>query len=287
MYLPGLHQRAPRLRWSRPKFTPKRGTVAGTCKVRQGKKLEPREAIKRLGKTRGAILDVLDSVGGVATLQEIADALHKKRPRDIRRRNLPMLEEDRILTVEEDVVALADDWLERLADARALGKEIEAEERARRRLELKRKAYHARHQIKPDKAPTPEELAAQREHFEAALEARRRARDLEIRDKALAAFRPGSGAAKNLSLFMDGELLDIQALVQSVLAYHDVPVVRWEQVWKRWRDPVVEAGAILAREQAADPAPDLRKHELDCSCDACIYPETRYARPRSRRGGVP
>ena len=45
----GLHLRAPRLRWSRPKFTPRRGVIGDTRKVRQSVKLAPRDAIKRLG----------------------------------------------------------------------------------------------------------------------------------------------------------------------------------------------------------------------------------------------
>jgi hypothetical protein len=40
-----LHLRAPRLMWPRPKFTPKRGTVSGTRRVRQGPKPEPRDHI--------------------------------------------------------------------------------------------------------------------------------------------------------------------------------------------------------------------------------------------------
>ncbi len=116
-----LHLRAPRLRWSRPKFTPKRGLVSGTRKVRQAPKLDPRDRIERLGKIRGAILDVLDAAGGTATLQEIAATLHRARPRDLRRRNLPMLEEAGIITVDGDNVRLADDWLDALEDQRRLG----------------------------------------------------------------------------------------------------------------------------------------------------------------------
>jgi hypothetical protein len=86
----------------------------------------PRSAIKRLGKIRCAILDALDAAGGMLTLQEIADALHRKRPRDIRRRNLPMLEEACVVTVEGDTVRLNDNWLEALDDQRRLGKEIDS-----------------------------------------------------------------------------------------------------------------------------------------------------------------
>ena len=145
----GLHLRSPRLRWSRPKFTPKRGTVAGTRKVRQGLKLEARDRIERLGKVRGAILDVLDARGGTATLQEIADALHRKRARDIRRRNLPMLEEAGIITVEDGRVSLTDNWLEALEEQRLLGGEVEADKTAKEKLRTRRQAYHARDKVEP------------------------------------------------------------------------------------------------------------------------------------------
>jgi hypothetical protein len=144
-----LHLRAPRLMWSSPKVKGRRGLVKGTRMVRQGVRSEPRPAVKRMGKTRGAILDALDAGGGVLTLQEIADALHRKRARDLRRRSLPILEEAGIITVEGDVVTLAEDWLDRLEDARELGGEIEAEEHARRRYKDKSRAYHNRQEVEP------------------------------------------------------------------------------------------------------------------------------------------
>jgi hypothetical protein len=169
-----LHLRAPRLRWSQPKYTPKRGLVSGTRKVRQAPKLAPRDRIERLGKIRGAILDALDAAGGTLTLQEIADVLHRARPRDLRRRNLPMLEDAGIIVVGGDTVSLADGWLDSLDDQRRLGAEIDtrvvltledgseksltvegAETVARRRYETKRRAYHRR-----DEAPKSEPSAA-------------------------------------------------------------------------------------------------------------------------------
>lgn len=167
LYARDLHLRAPRLRWSRPKFTPKRGLVAGTRRVRRSVKLRPRDPIKRLGKIRGAIIDVLDAAGGSATLQEIAEALHRKRPRDIRRRNLPMLEEEGIITVDGDVVSLTEDWEERLHQARLLGGEASgflkmvvdgeervvpvqgADERAAERHRLKSRAFRNRKNAQP------------------------------------------------------------------------------------------------------------------------------------------
>ena len=141
-----LHLRAPRLMWSSPKFTPRRGTVTGTRKVRESKPPAPRPAVARLGKVRGAILDVLDASGGTAALQEIADALHRRRARDVRRRNLPWLEEAGILTVEGDTVTLAADWLDRLEETREAGGELEAEELARKHYRDRSRAYHRRHE---------------------------------------------------------------------------------------------------------------------------------------------
>jgi uncharacterized protein DUF3854 len=150
--VPGdLHLRAPRLRWSSPAHNPQRGTVGGTRMVRQSSKPKPRSAVERLGKIRGSILDVLDVAGGMATLEDIAYALHRSRPRDLRRRNLPMLEEVGILSIEGDVVTLADNWLAILEEQRELGKEIEADNLSRLRYGDKSRAYHNRRRIKPNR----------------------------------------------------------------------------------------------------------------------------------------
>jgi hypothetical protein len=161
-----LHLRAPRLRWSRPKYTPRRGVIGDTRKVRQSVKLQSRDAIKRLGKIRGAILDALDAAGGTATLQEIAEALHRARPRDLRRRNLPMLEDAGILVVaDDDVVSLTEDWLERLDNQRELGKEVETDELATKRHKLKSRAFHNRHKVKADEAPAEDEMQERRDGY--------------------------------------------------------------------------------------------------------------------------
>ena len=184
--------RSPRLMWSRPKFTPKRGTVAGTRRVRESKPLEPRDRIERLGKIRGAILDALDAAGGTATLREIADALHRKRTRDIRRRNLPWLEEAGIINVEGDAVTLADNWLDRLEEAREAGGELEAEELARRRYRDKSRAYHRRHEA-PKSKPTAAGLAA------VERSRKKRAEHIEAHDEHQAAARVAELAAKKFA----------------------------------------------------------------------------------------
>jgi hypothetical protein len=137
LYARGLHLRAPRLRWSSPGRKPKRGTVKGTRKVRSEVPPAARPTIKRLGKIRGAVVDALDEAGGSATVEELCRILHRKRPRDFRRRTLPMLEETGIISIEGDVVSLTEDWLAALEEQRKLGRETEADgrERARHRRE--------------------------------------------------------------------------------------------------------------------------------------------------------
>jgi hypothetical protein len=139
--------RAPRQRWSTParKRRSRWGLIPGTTQVRSKPTTEERvpneklAGIKRLGKIRGAIVDALEVAGGTLTLQELADILHRARPRDIRRRLLPMLEEARALSVEGDVVSLADDWLEALERDR----DHTADERARKAYERKRDGFRA------------------------------------------------------------------------------------------------------------------------------------------------
>jgi Domain of unknown function (DUF3854) len=149
----------PRLRWSRPKFTPRRGLVSGTRRVRHSKPLPPRGRMERLGKIRGAVVDALEVAGGELPLQELCEVLHRKRARDLRRRVLPMLEEDGVIGVEGDTVALTGDWFIRLEDARRIGGEHEADELAERRRELNSRAYHRRHEV-PKSSPSAAGLAA-------------------------------------------------------------------------------------------------------------------------------
>jgi hypothetical protein len=144
----GLHWRGvpevPRLRWSRPKFAPRRGLVSGTRRVRSSKPLPPRDRIERLGKIRGSVVDALVGAGGALTLEELCEMLHRKRARDVRRRVLPMLEDARIIEVQGDALRLAADWSERLKAARVVGGELEADELAERRRKLNSRAFHRR-----------------------------------------------------------------------------------------------------------------------------------------------
>jgi hypothetical protein len=147
----------PRLRWSRPKFTPRRGLVSGTRRVRNSKPLPPRDRIERLGKGRGAVVDVLEAAGGTLAVGDIAE-LRRKRPRDLRRRDLPMLEEAGIVAIDGDTVSLTPDWSERLEGVRAAGGELEADELAERDRKRKSRGYHRRHET-PKSEPSAEGLA--------------------------------------------------------------------------------------------------------------------------------
>src|SRR5215203_418684 len=136
----------PRLRWSRPKYTPRRGLVSGTRRVRNSKPLPPRDRIERLGKIRGAVVDALVVAGGALTLAELCQVLHRKRARDVRRRVLPALEAAGIVEVEGEALSLATDWSERLQAARVAGGELDADELAERRRKLNSCAYHNRNE---------------------------------------------------------------------------------------------------------------------------------------------
>ena len=69
---------------------------------------------KRLGPHRGAVLDALEASGGELHLKDLCQALHRKRPWDVRRRILKPLEEAGIIECEGDVIRLAAGWLARL-----------------------------------------------------------------------------------------------------------------------------------------------------------------------------
>ncbi len=190
-----LHLRAPRLRWSDPGRKARRGLSEGTTRVRDTR-LPARLPRKRLGKIRGAVLDALDAAGGSLPLQKLYDVLHpgrapkKRRPRDLRRRQLPMLVAAEIIEISlgEDgdaVVYLAPDWLEALGRARELGVELEAERLQRERHARQRKAFRNRGKAPKSKprAVGLEAVRRERERIKARLR-QRIARAEEERRKA-------------------------------------------------------------------------------------------------------
>jgi hypothetical protein len=76
-----------------------------------------------------------------------------------------MLEDAGIVVVVDDVVHLAEDWLERLEDQRKLGQEVEADELAARRHRLRSRAFHSRHQRPADQVVADDEMRARRESY--------------------------------------------------------------------------------------------------------------------------
>lgn len=142
--------RAPRLRWSAPVIE------------RVGDEVI-RSTILRLGKTGGAVVDILDRGGGSATVDEIADVLQLPRTRDLRRRHLPRLEERGIVTLVGDTVTLVSDWLEALDRDREGAGEIAAHRRDVARYAREREAYRDRHRNRPAPAPTERGMRERRE----------------------------------------------------------------------------------------------------------------------------
>ena len=205
----------PRLRWPRPKFTPRRGLVSGTRRVRNSKPLPPRDRIERLGKIRGAVVDALEIAGGTLTLAELCEALHHKRPRDVKRRILPMLIDAGIVEVEDHDLHLAANWSERLRAARVAGGELEADELAERRRKLNSCAYHNRNETSKSRPSA------------AALEAIKRCH--AQRQAGLAAIEERATAATNTE-----ELRKAQAFVRDRL--RELGRIRLALLQDIWQD---------------------------------------------------
>jgi hypothetical protein len=131
---------APRLRWSAPGY-------------------------RRLGKSAGQVVDVLEAAGGSLTLQDLADRTGSKRPRDLRRRTLPRLVEAGVVVVEAGVVALAGDWRESLEVERERAGENAAHRRDADRYQREREAYRRRDETAPDEVPAPLRALAELERI--------------------------------------------------------------------------------------------------------------------------
>jgi bifunctional DNA primase/polymerase-like protein/primase-like protein len=180
----GSTLRAARLRWS----SVTREWVAGDYET---------VVRLRLGKTCGAVVDVLEREGGSATMAEIARILGLKRPRDLRRRVISRLEERGIVTVSGDAVALGADWLEALDREREASGEIAAYRRDLARYNRERAAYHALRER--GRLLTREE---RRERARVASEERREARRAawEVRHRLI---RDADRAAPNARLWAE------------------------------------------------------------------------------------
>jgi hypothetical protein len=211
----------PRLRWSRPKYTPRRGLLSGTRCVRSSKPLPPRDRIERLGKVRGAVVDALEIAGGALTLEELCEVLYRKQARDVRRRVLPMLEDAGVIEVDADTLRLAADWSERLEAARVAGGEPEADELAERRRKLNSRAYHRRNEA-PKSQPSAAGLEAIRRSHE-----QRRTGLAAIAERAAAAVK--SEEVRKAEAFVRDRLAELGrirlALLQDI--WHDAGGDPW------------------------------------------------------------
>jgi hypothetical protein len=136
---------APRLRWSAPHYE------------RVGNEYV-RGTIRRLGKSAGQVVDILEGSGGTLALDDLYGLVypHKDpadrrrwRPRDFRRRSpdrvgvVARLEDVGVVEVEGDTVSLVPDWLEALNCERELAGEIDAYRRDVARHARERDALRA------------------------------------------------------------------------------------------------------------------------------------------------
>jgi hypothetical protein len=128
--------RAPRLRWSAPRFD------------RVGDEIV-RSTILRLGKGCGAVVDALEVAGGKLTHRDLAGAVGVKRVRDLRRRYLERLERAGVVECFGDLASLTVDYLDALHMERVVAGEVAAEERDREKYARERVAYRNRDRVRP------------------------------------------------------------------------------------------------------------------------------------------
>jgi hypothetical protein len=164
---------APRLRWSSPATLGRlvrsvEGATGRTVTEAAGENVfvpsDYRPYGKRLGPHRGAVLDTLEAAGGEMHLKDLCEALHRKRPWDVRRRILKPLEEASIIEMAGDVIRLAGEWLAQLDERREADGEIEqAERQAKKHL---RQGESYRLYLEREKHGTPKAStdAVQRSH---------------------------------------------------------------------------------------------------------------------------
>jgi hypothetical protein len=147
---------ASRLRWSSParKVQRLRGITPGTLRVRQTPRFhkditvkESREHfpdepyVKRLGPHRCAVVDVVEDAGGELHLEDLCEVLHRKRPRDVRRRILKPIEEAGVIEVDGEVIRLTADWIARLEEERERKGEVSQAQKQREKHRKQRERY--------------------------------------------------------------------------------------------------------------------------------------------------
>jgi hypothetical protein len=104
--------------------------------------------IRRLGKTCGAVIDILQS-HGPRSVREIADILKVKRYRDLGSRIIGRLADRGIVTVDDDdTVALVDEWEAALQTEREVTGEVFQAKYWRKRYREQRRAYQDKRKVK-------------------------------------------------------------------------------------------------------------------------------------------
>ncbi|MDQ3767841.1 MAG: DUF3854 domain-containing protein [Actinomycetota bacterium] len=201
---------APRLRYSSPARLGRlvrrvEGATGRTVTEAVGENIfvppDYRPYAKRLGPHRCAVLDALEAAGGEMHLKDLCEALHRKRPWDVRRRILKPLEKAGIIECEGDVIRLATEWLTSLDARREEDGEIEQAEKQVKKHRTDGERY--RMHLERKKHGTPK----------ASDEAVRRAQDLrerrlrEIREEEERDRAPTPSA--------------VEALVLRILGQHD------------------------------------------------------------------
>jgi len=119
---------------------------------------------KRLGPHRGAVLDTLEASGDEMHLKALCEALHRKRPWDVRRRILKPLEEAGIIECEGDVIRLAAEWLASLDERREGDGEIEQAERQAKKHRENGESYRLYLEREKHGTPAASYAAVQRSH---------------------------------------------------------------------------------------------------------------------------
>ncbi len=104
--------------------------MRGVCAVPNGRWSAP--YIRRLGKHNCAIIQHILFRGVDIHIGDLAEATNK-RVRDLRRRNLPKLQEAGIIVLDGDIVRLTANWREALERRREADGEIHAHDRDERK----------------------------------------------------------------------------------------------------------------------------------------------------------
>jgi DNA-binding transcriptional ArsR family regulator len=152
-----------RLRWSGGSAKARRGVVKGTSRVRQGQ-TPGRDSVQRIGKSRGAILHAMVECGTDLSRAELAERLGRK-PESLRAPLKWLVDAGLLERVRHGRYAVPGDLDRRVDDARELGGEPEADRAQIREHNDQRRKYHNRHKVKPDPAPTEEEMQESRESY--------------------------------------------------------------------------------------------------------------------------